>query len=83
MIQPGTVAQARILAEERWNARFPFSLDPTTWDAIFQQYRPGEILQGIRKMQDTRDTRPEKVYLRFTHLLTQIAQSGPRGLHNN
>lgn len=72
MIQLGTILQARILAEERWNTRFPFSLAPETWTQVFQKARPGEILLAIQKMHDTRDTRPEKIFQRFNNLLAQI-----------
>lgn len=73
MIQQGTVTQARTLAEQRWKTQFPFDLDPSTWDELFAQFRPAEVLHGITMMRGTRDTRPEKVYIRFQQMLDRIA----------
>jgi hypothetical protein len=78
MIQPGTISQGRELAEQRWNAMFPFSLDPSTWAQLLIDYRPAEVLQGIKMMRSTHDTRPERaeqIYAHFLRVLDTIATS--------
>lgn len=79
MIQPGTISQARKLAEERFSEIFPFDLDSSTWDALFAQHRPGVILEAVKRMRGTVDHRPERVYAR---LLTMIERHSPRTIQN-
>jgi hypothetical protein len=68
-MQNGTVDEAKALAKQRWAQLFAFDLDETTWSSLFSIYRPGEVLEGIRLMRNTRDPRPEKVFARFQQTL--------------
>jgi hypothetical protein len=79
MIQPGTISQARTLAEKRFAELFPFDLDASTWDDLFARHRPGVILEAVKRMADTRDHRPDKIYAR---LLVLIEQHSPRTIQN-
>ena len=53
--------QAIVLAKERW-ATHAFDLAPETWETLFQDHHPGDVLQAISKTRSTRDPRPEKVF---------------------
>jgi hypothetical protein len=73
MIQQGTISQARALAEQRWAGQFSFDLAPETWDVLFEEFRPAEVITAIAKMKGTFDQRPERVYARFLQMLDGIA----------
>lgn len=72
MIQPGTIDQARTLAQQRWAARFAFDLDPAMWDVLFEEYTPGEVLQGIRQLQRMRSQRPDVIYQHLLYALDKL-----------
>jgi hypothetical protein len=44
------------LAIERWAKLHPFDLPLETWEQLFSQHRPGDILQAIRKTANVHST---------------------------
>jgi hypothetical protein len=55
------------LAKARWAALHAFDLADETWLDLFDTYKAGSILQGIRLTSKTRDTRPEIIYQSLLH----------------
>ena len=61
-MQPGTTQDAILLAKQRWAALHPFDLSAETWETLFADHHPGDVLTAIAKTKYTRDTRPEKAF---------------------
>ena len=68
----GSVEQARALAIERWGKLHDFDLDEQTWNMLFEQHRPGEVLEAIHKTKFTRDKKIEAVYQSFLYWLKVV-----------
>ena len=67
------IADAIALAKQRWAAIHSFDLDPETWERLFREHRPGNVLQAIRATRDTRDPEPAKRYARFERCLNSLS----------
>jgi hypothetical protein len=72
MISQGSIAQARALAIERWRRLHDFDLDDQTWNLLFEQHRPGEVLQAIHKTRFTHDKHVEAVYQSLMYWLNVL-----------
>lgn len=70
----GTKEQAIELAQQRWAQLHPFDLAPETWQDIFANHMPGDVLQAIRKTARTRDKRPEVLHRSLLHWLELFEQ---------
>jgi hypothetical protein len=71
-MQPGNVEQARALAVERWKQFYCFDLDPSTWDELFAQYHPCDVLQACKELKGTRSQNPAVVYERLLYILESL-----------
>ena len=71
-MQQGTKQDAIALAKTRWAALHPFDLSEESWQQVFEEHRPGDILQAIKRTSATRDTRPEKIYAALLLFLERL-----------
>jgi hypothetical protein len=62
------------LAKQRWALAHPFDLEDATWEEVFNQYRPGEILQAIRLSALTVSTDPAIRFEVFERHLKKLAE---------
>jgi len=65
-----TTQEAIALAKVRFAQIHPFDLDDATWKQLFEQYRPGDILEAIRRT--PRDKEAERVYSSLLHLIGKL-----------
>jgi hypothetical protein len=70
---PGSLEQARALAVERWQTFYNFDLEPSSWDSIFEQFHPCDVLQAIKELKLTRSKVPSVIYERFCIVLERLA----------
>jgi hypothetical protein len=66
----GSTESAITLAIERWAKLHPFDLPLETWQQLFADHRPGDILQAIRKTSKSHSTDPAIVYRGLLHWIT-------------
>jgi hypothetical protein len=50
------------LAIERWTKIHAFDLAPETWQQLFSDHLPGDVLEGVTRTGKTHDHRPDAVY---------------------
>jgi hypothetical protein len=62
------------LAKQRWAQLHTFDLDDESWESLFSQFGPGDILQAIQETKQTRSHDPGKIYGRFEFSLARLAQ---------
>lgn len=69
---PGTTAEALELAQRRWAELWWFDLPLDTWQSIFAQYQPGEVIHAIKLTRSTKDRREEVIYRSLLFWLDRI-----------
>jgi hypothetical protein len=73
-MQPGTKVEALELAKVRWSEIWPFDIDADAWRILFEQHRPNDILQAIRRTKSTTATAPDKVFRSLQYCIKRLEE---------
>jgi hypothetical protein len=72
-MKQGTRTQQAIqLAKARFAQVHPFDLADESWQQLFIEHFPGDVLEAVKRTSKTRDPRPEAVYSSLLFWITSF-----------
>jgi hypothetical protein len=73
-MMPGTVTQARDLAQQRWAQLHTFDLEESQWDEFFRTNHVCDVLEAIALTKKTHSKDPAVIYSHFERMMAHLTK---------